>query len=52
MQVKYTINTPMVSDAIKMAQSMAQMNGFKSSHVANVKRVAGTEWEVTLIVSR
>ena len=52
MIVKYTINTPMLTDAIKMAQSMASMNGFKSSQVTLTKRIAGTEWEISLLVSR
>ena len=52
MLVKYTVNTPMMNDAIKMAQSMASMNGFKSSQLMTIKRIAGTEWEVSLLVQR
>lgn len=52
MLVKYTVNTPMMNDAVKMAESMAKMNGFKSSRLMTIKRLAGTEWEVSLLVQR
>lgn len=52
MPVTYIINTPMMNDAVKMAQSMATMHGFKSSQLMSVKRMAGTEWEVTLLARR
>lgn len=52
MVVKYIINTPMMNDAVKMAQSMASMNGFKSSQLMSIRRIAGTEWEVSLLARR
>lgn len=48
MEIKYTINTYMMSDAVKMAQSMAMSHGFKSVRILNVVRTAHTEWVVTL----
>lgn len=52
MLIKYVVNTPMMDDAVKMAKSMASMNGFKTSQLMSVKRLAGTEWEVNLLAHR
>ena len=52
MIVKYPVHTNTQYEATSIAQSMALSNGFKRSIIMGVKRVAPTEWLITLDVQK
>lgn len=52
MIVKYPVHTNTQYEATSIAQNMALSNGFKRSIIMGVKRVAPTEWLITLDVQK
>jgi len=52
MVVKYPVYTASQFEAISIAQNLAKSSGFKRSVTLSVKRIADTEWLITLDVQK
>lgn len=51
MYVTYSVNTLIMSDAIKMAVNLAKASGYKNITVSKAIQLAASSWDVILVVS-